>query len=395
MANNDDRIDEEEDDAPEYEDGESEAGVFRWMSVVVVLLAIAGFFGLAWYAYKSGGEVVDEKDAELIQADTAPVKEAPANPGGMPIPNQDKTVYGLVGGKPQNGKVVEHILASPETPVVRNEEADTGTWMSDQVKEKLKSVEAEKTAEPVASAVNPAPVAEEVKPAAPEVTTPPKVEKIMSTSAPEDAVKKAEPFLPAKAREAVKSVGEVQSAAPSASGNAADTATLKTADRAKTPEAPKPAEAVKPADVAAAPKAEEKPVAPPKPELKEAKAPEASSADAEDEAPAAKPEAKKTSQDSKTSQDGKTASTTPPEGARAQLGAFKSQAEAETQWKKIAKKFASDVKGKDHYIVRADLGAKGVFYRLQVAPFGSSPEVEKFCVSLVSDGQGCFPAKGK
>ena len=78
--------DEDEKQPPIYDDEEQDRGIFRWMSTLVVLLAIAGFFGLAWYAYKNGGEVVDEKDVELVKADKTPIKEAPANPGECRFP---------------------------------------------------------------------------------------------------------------------------------------------------------------------------------------------------------------------------------------------------------------------------------------------------------------------
>jgi 4-diphosphocytidyl-2C-methyl-D-erythritol kinase len=46
-----------------------------------------------------------------------------------------------------------------------------------------------------------------------------------------------------------------------------------------------------------------------------------------------------------------------------QLGAFRSNADAETAWKKLSKLPA--LAGKKHSVVKADLGSKGVFYRLR------------------------------
>lgn len=364
---NDDDLDREEDaiDASDYDDERTgEGGVSRWMSLVVVLLAVSGFFGLAWYAYKNGGEPIDEKETELVQADATPVKEAPANPGGMAIPNQDKTVYNLVGGK-QEGKVVEHILSSPETPVNRNEDADTSTWMSDQVKDKLKSMEQEKeggalSADPASkgeakesepAAAHPLPKAEGNKP---------------------DTAGKAEQFNPVKAHEApVKPVAEAEPVKAAESIVKAVPVPVEKKDVAK----------AEPVKTEAPAKAEEKAKAEPVKKEGE-KAPEP--ATKKQETPAAETAAAK-----------EPASAKPPAGARAQLGAFKSQAEAEGEWKKIAKKFASDIGEKNHYIVRADLGSKGTYYRLQLAPFDSSSDVEEFCLTLVGEGQGCFLAKGK
>lgn len=308
-----------DDDKSLYEDDdEQEGGVFRWMSAIVVLLAVAGFFGLAWYAYKNGGDTGDEKDIEVVKADKAPVKEAPANPGGMDIPNQDKTVYGLISGKNEK-PVAEHILAAPEEPLPRTTPEDTQTWMSDSLKGKTAAqVEAMK---------------------------------VGGDDAPKDQAKdqSKEQFNPGKVRTAT---GAVTTA---------------------------------PAALAA------KSSAPAKPPV--AAAPAAGSDDSDDSDDDAKPAAKPAVQAQ--AKPAPAASTTPPSGTRIQLGAYKSQAEADKNWTHIAGKFASEVKSKQHYVVRADLGSKGVYYRLQVAPFASPKDAEQFCLDFVSAGQGCMVAKGK
>ncbi|HEU5047082.1 MAG TPA: SPOR domain-containing protein [Rickettsiales bacterium] len=132
MARDDDELEYDEDD--EDENG----GFFRWLQAVVVLFALGGFFGLAWYAYKSGGEV-DEKDIEVVKPDKNPIKEAPADPGGMQIPNQDKTVYNLVNGDNREKQAAERIVPPTEEPVQKH--PATETWMD----EKLKSRSADGT----------------------------------------------------------------------------------------------------------------------------------------------------------------------------------------------------------------------------------------------------------
>lgn len=380
MIDRNSRMEEDEEiETPDYDgDDDQEGGVFRWMSVIVVMLAIAGFFGLAWYAYKSGGEITDEKDAELILADTSPVKEVPENPGGMQIPNQDKSVYSLVGGKQEDAKVAEHIIQSPEAPVSRNEEADSDTWMSDQVKEKLK-IAGEQKASPAAGEAK-----AEAKPVEAKSEKP--AEGVTETNA------KAKQFEPAKEKEAAakheKASGEIKE--------------LKLAGIPENkPEAgpkPVPVDQKKPeAEAAAKPEAkpadahkDEKPVDVKKEESKapvaEEKAPGENKAEAPKEAAA---------EEEKPAEQKKTAKAAATGSARAQLGAYKSEAEAEGQWKKIVKKFASEVRGKEHYVVRVDLGAKGVFYRLQVGSFASPKDAESFCVDLVSEGQSCIMARSK
>lgn len=127
----------EDRDDIDYEDDEDEnSGFFRWLQMAVVVFALGGFFGLAWYAYKSGDNV-DEKDVELIKTDKTPVKEAPADPGGMQIPNQDKTVYSLINGNKAEKPVVERILPPTEEPIQHG--TDTETWMNEKIKAKSTS----------------------------------------------------------------------------------------------------------------------------------------------------------------------------------------------------------------------------------------------------------------
>jgi hypothetical protein len=324
-----------------YSDDEQESGIFRWMSALVVLLAIAGFFGLAWYAYKSGGEAVDEKDVEFVKADKAPVKETPANPGGMQIPNQDKTVYGLISGSKTEKPTVERILPAPEEPVARG--GDTETWMSDKAKSKMNG--AQETDKPANTAS-----------ATTEVAT--------------AETKKTEQFNPSQAQ-ALQSEQK-----PAAQDKPSITNTVVT-----TPSASAEATAAKPVALAAnnsVQASETKKAVKPQPVV----VPDSEEDDTEDKQ-AASPATKAP------------AAVVPPKGARAQLGAYKSEAEAKSNWAKISSKFATEIGSKEHYIVRADLGEKGIYYRLQVAPFASAKEAEQFCLTFVTAGQNCFLAKAK
>lgn len=73
-----------------------------------------------------------------------------------------------------------------------------------------------------------------------------------------------------------------------------------------------------------------------------------------------------------------------------QLGAFKSQAEAEQNWSKISGKHGDVISG-DHVIVQADV--KGTtYYRLRATGFVSEAEAKAACAKLSSRGQPCFYA---
>jgi len=309
MAENDEIVyaDEEEDNN----------GIFRWLQIGVVLFAVTGFFGLAWYAYNSN-DTVDEKNIEIVKADKTPVKEAPANPGGMNIPNQDKTVYGLVNGNKEK-QVVERVLPATEEPVIRDNtpkdtnaphESESETWVNNKIN----------------PAATPQP---QPAPQAPQLATPP-VAVEAPKNQPVTEPKKAEPFIPQKVNNEVRDIA--QNDAP--------------------------------------------PAATPAP----AKAPEQ-----EVQAPKKAPPIVKT------------VAAKPASGKlpliRIQLGAFKSEADANKEWKKASSKFASSLKSKTKYIVKVNIPDKGTFYRLQAGAFDSKLHAEHFCKTLNQAGQACLLAK--
>lgn len=77
----------------------------------------------------------------------------------------------------------------------------------------------------------------------------------------------------------------------------------------------------------------------------------------------------------------------------AQLGAFSSHEDAQAAWRKIDADHGSMFPTKEHRVQRADLGAKGVFHRLQLGPFSSETAARKVCEYLQQNNQGCFVVK--
>lgn len=77
-------------------------------------------------------------------------------------------------------------------------------------------------------------------------------------------------------------------------------------------------------------------------------------------------------------------------GALVQVGAFGSQAEAMGVWTKLQGRLGSFAAGKSPDIERADLGSKGVFYRLRIGPFDSAADAKSYCDGLKSRGQDCL-----
>lgn len=255
------------DDREEAEIEETEYQPSRFVPGVVLALALAGFVSLAWYAYTSGTRPMSEDELMLVQADNSPVKEQPADPGGMKFPNQDKSIFEAISGSAAKHKA-EQLAPPPEEPMAR----DTAEAPKEE-------------AEPETP-----PLVEAVTPVAPEP--------VESVEVAEVPVKTAEP--------------EPVDLKPAASAPA------------KPKPTPKEKEAAKPAPVKA-------------------------------------------------------------EGsATVQLGAYKSEAEAKAAWSAATKKY-KPLAARSPSIVKADLGAKGIFYRLRV----SGVDAKAVCAAV----QPCMPVK--
>lgn len=80
-------------------------------------------------------------------------------------------------------------------------------------------------------------------------------------------------------------------------------------------------------------------------------------------------------------------------GYRVQLGSFKSREDALASWNIISKKHINIVGDADHIIEKADLGSKGVFYRLQLGEFEKESKSRQICQELTEQKQGCFIVK--
>jgi hypothetical protein len=72
-----------------------------------------------------------------------------------------------------------------------------------------------------------------------------------------------------------------------------------------------------------------------------------------------------------------------------QVSSQRSEAEAESAYRGIQSKFGSVLGSQPHTVRRADLGAKGVYYRAMVGPFASREEAVQVCSSLKQAGGEC------
>lgn len=318
-----------------YTDDMDVAGTPRWMAASVMLVACAGFVGLAWYAYHAGTRAMHEDELALVEPDSTPVKEKPADPGGMKFPNQDKTIFDAISDKPRaRVAAVERVVPGPEEPVSREELAEaqnegTKTWINDKLNGDKNAQDAliEKNSQgsPAASPAKP-----EAGSISPSAGQPAAAQPVESTTLPE------------------VSVQQNQAAPPSPPAAQAAPAAAATGEPSKV-------------------------------ELKKAE-PETETAK-----PAATEEKPSGSKKAAASAAKKKASG---KGGLIQLGAYRSEEEAKTAWNKLRGKH-HELNFANPEIKRADLGEKGVFYRLRTR----TPDPKATCQAFTSRGQPCIVVK--
>ncbi len=75
---------------------------------------------------------------------------------------------------------------------------------------------------------------------------------------------------------------------------------------------------------------------------------------------------------------------------RIQLGALGSAAEAEAEWRRLRRRHGDLLEALRSRIQRADLGATGVFYRLQVGPLAGAGRAKGLCETLARRNVPCL-----
>ena len=80
------------------------------------------------------------------------------------------------------------------------------------------------------------------------------------------------------------------------------------------------------------------------------------------------------------------------ERVRVQLGAYRSEVEARDAFARMQKKF-SGLQGRKPLVVKADLGSKGIYYRLRVGGFTGENDAQTLCKALFAKQQACIVAK--
>ena len=73
-------------------------------------------------------------------------------------------------------------------------------------------------------------------------------------------------------------------------------------------------------------------------------------------------------------------------GYAVQVSSQHNEADAQASFRSLQAKFPQQLGGRQPLIHRVDLGAKGIYYRAMVGPFGSADEASQLCSSLKAAG---------
>jgi hypothetical protein len=272
----------------------------------IAAIALLVFGAILWWAYSSdpeqgGGEV------PVIVAEDTPIKEKPAEEGGLEVPDQDKLVYDNIAEGEQPDGQVEQLLPAPEEPVAPPQPEPAVTAAAEPTP--LPS-SAEETDAALADAASTAPAAPE--PVQPQAAA-------SGASAP------AAPAAAAPAAAAPATGAEAAAPAP-----AAEPAAPAATQQAAAPAAAAPAEPVQPAAGA---------------------------------------------------------------GWKIQLAAVKSEQAARQEWGRMQKAHPDMLGDMRLTVQRADLGDKGVFFRIQAGPLPDRTTAEDVCAELKASKQPCLVVK--
>ncbi len=377
----------------EFDDEDYGSDGLRWMSVVVVLLVVLGFFSLAWYAYRTGGQTPSGDGIPVVEAAGGVLKEKPVDPGGMNFPNRDKTIYGAMEKGGTAAAPVEHLTEAPEEPVVERggvavkEAPHTSVYR----KEEGKTSAAAATAAPEEG--NDAIVAQvnqyEQEMAVNKAIDPSVKMVVPDHATPTDAVTSAPKVDTAKEVEA-KLQAELQSeAAQNAVKSAQENAQAVASSVSTTKEA-----VVEDVPVAVAPVPETPPQTPAPEEVAQQ---QVLTAKIQAEKLAAKqvmtPASVKKEKDAKAVKEEKSKPVAVSSGtAQIQLTAARSREDAEKAWKAISTKHVSLLGGVAHAIVTVEVQGKGTFYRVRATGL-SSQSAASLCGQLKGRGQDCMVVK--
>lgn len=267
-------------------------------------------------------------DIPLISPEAGPVKERPAVPGGVEVPHRDVTIFDHLGQKDDSATQIEHLLPPAEIP--SDKATEIGGHELVPTPPVLAPAELPPDQHPAVSIPVPSPIVDQVAPEKVSVTPLPDAPPVaaLPVALPPQLLESAKPVVPGVTQQSVKDPTPI-------------------------------------AESSVKPKNLEK-----------------------------TPMVAKTDNKSDTKEKSKGDTSQPTTGIqqRVQLAAFPNQGQAEAKLLQIVSGHADLMRQVKLSVVKADLGTKGTFYRIQSQPL-AVVAAHKLCADLKAVGVGCILVK--
>ncbi len=366
--------------------------------ILASLLCIAVLAGGVVFAYRQGVKESSQTGLPIIVAETKPVKEEPSNPGGVKIPNQNKLIYDRILGEETD--IAEKIVSREEKVAAFNQKPAFTTVT--------------KTVVPKKAVVPPVPTAPGTQANSPASPTP----------APASGLKKSagetvgnfagvtppKPLSPpdslTNGSAATPETGTIVAAAPpQTAGPQTETLNLPSRNPAQDEQRAGivrlETETITGTQAPEAPSTSNAPTPPPEKKIT-AKLPEETVESTVEPGvkpklppvlPRRKPPAP-SSLSRRVASASEPTSLAPPPATRSsagdfviQIAAFRSQEEALSRYASLKRRHSSLLKPYTSFVQRADLGDRGVYYRLRLGPIEGKEKAAQLCRSLLSAGE--------
>jgi len=362
--------------------------------ILASLLCIAVLAGGVVFAYRQGVKESNQTSLPLIVAETKAVKEKPSNPGGVKIPNQNKLIYDRILGEETD--IAEKIISREEKVAAFNQKP-AFTTVTKTVAPKKATVPAVPAAPGTPAGSTPASGLKKSagqaagnfagtpppKPLSPPdsltngLAAVPETNTTVAVVPPETAGPLTETLnLPSRnsTRGAVgQSDGIVRLETETITGTQAPGG----ASTSNTPTPPQEKKIVAKLEKETAESTIDPVVKPKVPPVLPRRKPPAPSSQSRRVASISEP-----------------TSITPPPATRSsagnfviQIAAFRSQEEALSRYASLKRRHTNLLRPYTSFVQRADLGDRGVYYRLRLGPIEGKEKAAELCRSLLSAGE--------
>lgn len=341
------------------------------LTLGAAVVGVAAFAGVIVFAYSRGQHAAHNGAPPLLEADAAPTKSRPQDPGGYEVPHQDKMVYERLNSVPAKPGL-ERLLPPPEQPLPRPVVSPQVPPLQPAPVVAVADVPAPQPPAPASAPQAQPTVVASAPPASALVPAPPATGQSSQLAALPAAPAKPKPVAPKPGPAAIPAVPPADAAA-SGTKNGKNTRNTNNATGTAAPHLQAPP-AQPPVNAAALPPTVQTKQAPPAP-AKTAPAsltpPATASASGTLVAPSARP-----------------AGSVGRGGWRVQLASVPSESQAQGEWKRLSSRHADVLGGLGVNFAQATING-GTYYRVQAGVMDET-RARSVCAALKAQSVGCI-----